>query len=207
MSDCRLYLISPNSLDLASFEQVLDQTLLAGDVACFQLRLKEASDDAIRTATQVLMPICHSHNVAFILNDQADLAKELNTDGVHIGVEDGDIKEIRENLGHEISLGATCHDSKHLAFTAGDAGADYVAFGAFFPTDTKETSHVAPVSLIEEWVDIAEIPCVAIGGITVDNAKPLIDAGADFIAVSAGVWNYPDGAPKAVQIFNNLMNE
>jgi thiamine-phosphate pyrophosphorylase len=205
MSDCRLYLISPNHFDLASFDGLLEQTLLAGDVACFQLRLKDASDDEIRTATQVLMPICHSHNVAFILNDRADLAKELNTDGVHIGVGDGDIKDIRAQLGHDVSIGATCHDSKHLAFTAGDAGADYVAFGAFFPSDTKETSHVADVSLIEAWVDIAEIPCVAIGGITVDNAKPLIDAGADFIAVSSGVWNHADGAPKAVQALNQLI--
>ena len=200
---CRLYLITPESIpDLTAFAAALDDALRAGDVACVQLRLKNVKDDQIAEAVQALMPICHSHDVAFILNDRPDLAAALNCDGVHIGPEDMSMAATRKLVGPDATVGVTCKNSRHLAMDLAEAGADYVAFGAFFPSPTKADTTPADIETIAVWSETTTVPCVAIGGITVENCRPLIDAGADFIAVSSGVWNYPEGPAAAVKAFN-----
>jgi thiamine-phosphate pyrophosphorylase len=204
MSDCRLYLISPPHLSAKNFIIPLREALDGGDVACFQLRLKNVDDDAIRRATDLLRPIVQAAGAAFILNDRPDLAKELGCDGAHVGQEDASYAQARAILGGGI-VGVTAHDSRHLAMEAAEAGADYVAFGAFFPTKTKEPKTQADIDLLRWWTDVMVVPCVAIGGITVQNAPPLVEAGADFLAVSAGVWEYPDGPEAAVKAFNSLL--
>jgi thiamine-phosphate pyrophosphorylase len=198
---CRLYLITPPRLDPAGFRDLLAAALDAGDVACLQLRLKDAGPDEIRRATEVLMPVCHARDVAFILNDDAKLAHALGCDGAHLGQTDGDHAGARKLLEGRI-LGITCHASRHLAMEAGELGADYVAFGAFFPTDTKEVVHHASPEILEWWSQMMEIPCVAIGGITAQNCGPLVRAGADFLAVVGAVWNHPDGPAAGVTAMN-----
>jgi thiamine-phosphate pyrophosphorylase len=204
VSGCRLYLITPPKLEPRVFSEDLKHALDGGDVACLQLRLKDVSDEEIARATEVLMPIAQRADAAFILNDRPDLAAHLGCDGVHIGQEDASYAEARALMGRERIVGVTCHNSRDLAFEAGEAGADYVAFGAFFATSTKEPKTQADVELLEWWARYMTVPVVAIGGITVDNAQPLIDAGADFLAVSAGVWNHPQGPAAAVRAFNRL---
>lgn len=167
-----------------------------------QLRLKDAPDDAIKRAAERLLPIAHAHDVAFIVNDRPDLAKAVGADGVHIGQEDADYATARKMLGEDAIVGVTCHASRHLAMEAAERGADYVAFGSFFPTGTKQVKASADIDLLQWWSEIFEIPCVAIGGITVENCEPLVAAGADFLAVIAGVWQYPAGPAAAVRAFN-----
>jgi len=203
MNDCRLYLISPPKLSAANFLIPLREALDGGDVASFQLRLKHVSDDEIRRAVDILRPTVQAKGTAFILNDRPDLAAELGCDGVHVGQEDASYAEARRLLPKGI-VGVTCHDSRHLAMEAGEAGADYVAFGAFFPTQTKEPKSSADIELLRWWSETMVVPCVAIGGITIANAPSLIAAGADFLAVSAGVWEHPDGPEDAVRRFNAL---
>jgi thiamine-phosphate pyrophosphorylase len=201
---CRLYLITPPKLEPRAFADDLKRALGGGDVASLQLRLKDVSDDDIRRAIEILMPIAQKADVAFILNDRPDLAAEMRCDGVHVGQDDASYTEARAAMGKNAIVGVTCHNSRHLAMEAAEAGADYVAFGAFFPTQTKEPKTKADIELIEWWAEMMVVPCVAIGGITVENARPLMDAGADFIAVSAGVWNFPQGPAAAVAAFNKL---
>lgn len=205
-ADCRLYLITPPAFELAAFADSLKSALDGGDVACLQLRLKDVPDDDVRRATEVLMPLAQGYDVAFLINDRADLAAELGADGVHVGQEDTKYAEARRLVGRDRIVGVTCHNSRHLAMEAGEAGADYVAFGAFFPTLTKTPKFRAEPEILEWWSSLFEIPCVAIGGITVENAPQLIAAGADFIAVSGGVWNYDGGSRKAVAAFNRLFS-
>ena len=202
--DCQLYLISPPRVG-PEFADVLEQALGGGPVAAFQLRLKDVSDEEILRAAAELMPICAAKDVAFILNDRMDLAQQCGADGVHLGQGDGDPREARQLLGPSVQIGVTCHDSRHLAMEAGEAGADYVAFGAFFPTDTKETVHRPDPSILGWWSTVFEIPCVAIGGITPDNARLLVEAGADFLAVSNSVWGHPQGPAAAVAAFQGVM--
>ena len=206
---CRLYLITPPSLDLDSFPDLLDKTLAAGDVACLQLRLKQAdetpvADALILQAAETLLPIAHKHDVSLLLNDRPDLALTAGVDGVHIGQHDTPYAEARQILGQDAIIGVTCHDSRHLAMVAGEEGADYVAFGAFFPTSTKTPSTKATPELLTWWQETTEMPCVAIGGITTENAPKLVKAGADFLAVSGGVWGYAHGAEEAARAFNAL---
>lgn len=202
---CRLYLITPPQLDAAAFSSSLAAALDAGDIAAVQLRLKEASDDLIRQACEVLLPVARARDVAFVLNDRPDLAAELGCDGVHVGQQDIPYAKARRLVGADAIVGVTCHDSRHLAMEAAEAGADYVAFGAFFPTTTKEAQfHPAP-DLLAWWSDIMVVPSVAIGGITVDNCAPLVEAGADFLAVCAGVWAHPEGPAAAVQAFERTI--
>lgn len=200
---CRLYIITPPALP-AGFEKKLEETLAAGDVACLQLRLKDVKDDVIIAAVKALMPICHAHDVAFILNDRPDLAARLKCDGVHIGPEDMPYDEARALMGPDATVGVTCKDSRHAAMEAAEAGADYVAFGAFFPTTTKEATASVTPEIIEIWTETTMIPSVAIGGITVENCEPIVQAGADFLAVCSGVWNYPQGPAAAVRDFNAI---
>jgi thiamine-phosphate pyrophosphorylase len=204
MSDCRLYLITPPKFEPRAFAEELKRALDGGDVACLQLRMKDASDNEILRAAEILMPIAQDRDVAFIVNDRPDLAHMLRADGVHIGQEDTPYEEAREIVGKNAIVGVTCHNSRDLAFAAGEAGADYVAFGAFFPTATKIPKATADLILLQWWAETMTVPVVAIGGITVENAKPLIAAGADFLAVSAGVWGHKDGPQAAVKAFNRL---
>ena len=203
MSDCRLYLISPPRIAPTDFSGVLKAALKGGDIASFQLRLKHASDDEIRRACDTLRPVVQAEGAAFILNDRPDLAAELGCDGVHIGQEDATYAEARAALPTGI-VGVTCHNSRHLAMEAGEAGADYVAFGAFFSTLTKDVKTQAEIELLAAWSKDMLVPVVAIGGITVENAPALVEAGADFLAVASGVWEYPHGPEAAVKAFNAL---
>lgn len=210
--DCRLYLITPPRLEPNGFAETLKAALGAGDVACLQLRLKNedetcADADLIRRATETLMPITQEHGTAFLINDRPDLAAELGADGVHIGLEDGTYEEARKLVGDNQIVGVTCNDSRHRAMDAGEKGADYVAFGAFHTTDTKTVKSAADLDLLRWWAALFEIPCVAIGGITVKNASPLVQAGADFLAVSGGVWAHEQGPAAAVAEFNRIMAE
>jgi thiamine-phosphate pyrophosphorylase len=188
---CQLYLISPTNID-GEFASTLDDVLAAGGVAAFQLRLKDRSDDEIAALAGPLQTVCAKHDVAFILNDNAALAKRIGADGVHLGQSDGSVAEARALLGKDAQIGVTCHDSRHLAMAAGEAGADYVAFGAFYASATKETTHRPDPAILTWWTTLFGTPCVAIGGITPDNAAPLVTAGADFLAVSSAVWGAAD---------------
>lgn len=199
---CRLYLVTPPRLDPAAFRDPLAAALDAGDVACVQLRLKDAGDDDVRRAIDLLRPVVQSRDVAFILNDRPDLAASTGCDGVHVGQEDAPYAAARRAMGADAIVGVTCHASRHLAMEAGEAGADYVAFGAFFPTGTKETTHRADPEILSWWAEIFEIPCVAIGGITPANCAPLVAAGADFLAVVSAVWDHPDGPAAGVRAFD-----
>ena len=197
---CRLYLITPPRLDdLAAFGHTLAHTLDAGDVAALQIRLKDAPDEIVAAAVDVLAPIAQSRGVAVILNDRPDLAARLGCDGVHVGQTDASLAEARKIMGPDAMIGVTCHDSLHLAMEAAEGGADYVAFGAFYPTTTKDAPTRAELGLLTGWQADMVIPCVAIGGITVETAREVARAGADFIAISAGVWAYADGPSAAVK--------
>ena len=199
---CQLYLISP--LDVSGgFADRLARALDTGPVAAFQFRVKGVDQHEAARLAEPLLRVCADREVAFRVNDSVSLAKRLGADGVHLGQGDGDPREARATLGPSAQIGVTCHDSRHLAMEAGEAGADYVAFGAFFPTATKETTHRPDPSILSWWTTVFEIPCVAIGGITPDNAAPLIAAGADFIAVSGAVWNGDEA--DAIRRFTELL--
>ena len=202
---CQLYLISPPAID-DSFVAQLAEALDGGKVAAFQLRLKGLDEDAIALAAEPLQTLCAEREVAFIINDSVALAKRLGADGVHLGQGDGDPREARKILGPKVQIGVTCHDSRHLAMEAGEAGADYVAFGAFYPTTTKETHYRPEPSILSWWTTLFELPCVAIGGVTADNAAPLVEAGADFLAVSSAVWAHPDGPGSGVAAFSAVLD-
>ena len=204
MTRCRLYLITPPKLEPKRFAETLKRALQGGDVASVQLRLKDASDEDILRAGEIVSPITQKAGAAFILNDRPDLAAKLGADGVHVGQEDASYTDARAAMGANRVVGVTCHDSRHLAIEAAEAGADYVAFGAFFPTGTKNAKTHAEPELLRWWADVMVVPCVAIGGITIDNCAPLIEAGADFLAVASGVWDYPGGPDAAVKAFNAL---
>ncbi|MBF0306067.1 MAG: thiamine phosphate synthase [Alphaproteobacteria bacterium] len=207
MAETRLYLITPPAFEPRDLMPFLEQALDAGDVAALQLRLKGVDDAAINRAIDMLRPPTQRRDVAFILNDRPDLAFEGGCDGVHVGQGDAPYAQARKAVGPEAIVGVTCHDSRHLAMDAAEAGADYVAFGAFFPTTTKDAATTADIELLRWWAEMMTVPCVAIGGITVDNCRPLIEAGADFLAVSSGVWNHPDGPAAAVRRFNEIIAE
>ncbi len=200
---CKLYLISPPDV-AAPFPERLKAALGAGPVAAFQLRVKDVPEHELARLAEPLQRICADHDTAFIVNDSMALAKRLGADGVHLGQSDGDVREARALLGPAAQIGRTCHDSRHLAMEAGEAGADYVAFGAFYPTTTKPSHYRPQPSILSWWSAVFEIPCVAIGGIAPENAKPLIDAGADFLAVCQAVWGKDDPAA-AVKAFAEVL--
>jgi len=205
---CRLYLISPPRIgDPTGFAARLADALSGGDVACVQLRLKSpegvaAADAEILAAAAAMSPVLRAAGVHFLINDRPDLAKRAGADGVHIGQGDASYADARRMLGPDATIGVTCHNSFDLAIAAGEAGADYVAFGAFFPTRTKEAPMRAEISLIENWAMATTVPCVAIGGVEAGNCGPIVAAGADFIAVSAAVWNAVEGPAAAVRRLN-----
>ena len=198
---CRLYLITPVTAGPA-FADTLARALDAGDVSAVQLRLKEAGDDAWRRAIEALRPVAQSRGVAFLLNDRADLVTATGCDGVHVGQTDTRAQTARKLIGPALTLGVTCHDSRDLAMQAGEDGADYVAFGAFFPTETKVAEHRAEAEILSWWSAIMELPAVAIGGITAANCAPLVTAGASFLSVVGAVWNHPDGPAAGVRAMN-----
>ena len=200
---CQLYLISPLEVG-GDFPARLERALSAGEVAAFQFRVKGIDQHAAAALAAPLQDICAAHDCAFIVNDDMGLAKRLGADGVHLGQKDGDIREARDMLGPDAQIGRTCHDSRHFAMEAGEAGADYVAFGAFYETTTKPSNYRPEPGILSWWSSLFEIPCVAIGGITPDNAQPLIDAGADFISVCQAVWGQDDTAA-AVKRFQQVM--
>ena len=201
---CQLYLIS--RLDVGGdFPARLEAALGAGPVAAFQFRVKGVDQHEAARLAAPLQAICAAHDVAFIVNDDAALAKRIGADGVHLGQEDGDPRDARALLGPSAQIGVTAHDSRHLAMEAGEAGADYVAFGAFFPTRTKEVRHRPDPSILSWWATLFEIPSVAIGGITPENGRVLVEAGADFLAVCSAVWDHPDGAAAAVTAFQTVL--
>lgn len=202
MSNCQLYLISP--LDVGGdFPDRLARALDAGPVAAFQFRVKGIDEHEAARLAEPLQRICADREIAFIVNDSISLAKRLGADGVHLGQSDGDVQDARQRLGREAQIGVTCHASRHLAMEAGEAGADYVAFGAFFPTTTKEVEHRAEPEILSWWQALFELPCVAIGGITPGNCAPLVEAGADFLAVSGAVWGGDEVA--AVRAFAEIL--
>ena len=198
----QLYLISP--LDVGgTFPDRLARALDAAPVAAFQFRVKDMDEHQAARLAEPLQAICAERGVAYIVNDSIGLAKRIGADGVHLGQSDGTVADARERLGRDAQIGVTCHGSRHLAMEAGDAGADYVAFGAFFPSTTKDIEHRAELDVLTWWRELMEIPCVAIGGITPDNCGPLVEAGADFLAVSGAVWNGDEAA--AVQAFHRAI--
>lgn len=200
---CRLYLVTPPRIDdIDAFVAALQAALDAGDVAALQLRLKGASDEVVARAAEAIAPTAQAYGVALILNDRPDLAAELGCDGVHIGQEDAPYEEARRRLGRDAIVGVTCHDSRHLAMEAAEAGADYVAFGAFFDTATKTAKTHAEPELLSVWQQTMQTPCVAIGGITVETARSLAQAGADFVAVCGGVWSHLVSPAEAVRRLN-----
>lgn len=203
-ADCRLYLITPPALP-KTFEHILASALDAGDVAALQLRLKDVPEAELLRIIDRLRPIAQSRGVAFLLNDNPALAVKSGCDGAHVGQTDTPAKQARKILG-DLTLGVTCHNSRHLAMEAGEAGADYVAFGAFYPTATKEPPEMADIETLKIWAETMEIPCVAIGGITAGNCAPLVRAGAEFLAVSGAVWNHEDGAAAGVKAMLNAIS-
>jgi thiamine-phosphate pyrophosphorylase len=205
MTKCRLYLVTPPALDPVGFADRLAEALDAGDVACVQLRLKDVDDDTVRRACDALRPVAQSRGVAFLMNDRPDLAAATGCDGVHVGQQDAPYAEARQRLGPDRIVGVTCHDSRHLAMEAAEAGADYVAFGAFFPTTTKPSRYRPAPELLAWWSELMTVPCVAIGGITPENCAPLVEAGADFLAVVTAVWNHPEGPGAAVRAFDRMI--
>ena len=202
----QLYLISPPRIELTAFLPKLEDAFSGGKIASFQLRLKETGDGDIVAAAKAIKPLCHAHECAFILNDRANLARELRADGLHLGQDDMPVKEARAIVGEEMIIGVSAHASRHLAMEAGEQGADYVAFGAFYPTTSKPQAKIDKWGVPEPeilgwWSDHTVLPCVAIGGITPANCAPLAAAGADFVAAITAVWNDPQGPAHAVSQF------
>ena len=199
---CRVYLITPPRLEPAPFAGLLASALDAGDVAAVQLRLKDVDDDTWRRAIDALRPVAQSRGVAFLLNDRADLVRETGSDGAHVGQEDMPATQARALMGRDATMGVTCKDSRDLAMQAGEDGADYVAFGAFFPSGTKEVTRFIDPEILHWWSELMELPCCAIGGITAENCAPLVQAGADFLAVVGAVWSHSDGPAAGVRALN-----
>jgi thiamine-phosphate pyrophosphorylase len=201
---CQLYLISP--LDVGgTFPERLTAALDGGPVAAFQFRMKGVDQHEAARLAEPLQRICSDGDVAFIVNDSISFAGRIGADGVHLGQQDGDPREARTLLGPSAQIGVTCHDSRHLAMEAGEAGADYVAFGAFFPTSTKEVRHRPEPVILSWWTTLFELPCVAIGGITPENGQALVEAGADFLAACSAVWTHPNGPAAAVAAFQPVL--
>lgn len=194
-----LYVISPPSIELESFSEKLNHAFEGGEISAFQLRLKNTDDDFILRAAEKLIPVCHQNNCMFIMNDRPDLAAKSGADGIHIGNDDGSIENARKIIGKNKIIGTSCYDNQDYAIEAGEKGADYIAFGAFYPTTTKETKSKPSPDILKWWSTNSVIPCVAIGGINADNCSILVEHGADFIAVISAVWNDAEGSKKAVE--------
>ena len=204
---CKLYLLTPAAIEAVSFADTLKRAIDAAPeiVGAVQLRLKDISDDDFKRAAETLLPVCHAFDLPLIINDRPDIAASIGADGVHIGQDDTDYATARDMLGADAIIGVTCHASRDLAIEAGDKGADYVAFGAFFPSASKETKHQADPEIIEIWSSMTIVPCVAIGGVTAENCPPLVAAGADYLAVIGCIWSHPDGPEAGVRAFTEVL--
>ncbi len=198
-------MITPDRLDPIEFRDVLAASLDAGDVACVQLRLKSADDDTVRRASDILRPVAQARDVAFIIDNRADLVRETGADGAHIGADDMSYEEARGHVGKNAIVGVSCYGSIERAMVAAEAGADYVAFGAFYETKTKTPRGHPKPDILADWRMATTVPSVAIGGIKIENCAPLVRAGADFLAVVTGVWNHPDGPDVAVHAYNQAI--
>jgi thiamine-phosphate pyrophosphorylase len=199
---CRLYIITPERFDLDTFPDALARALDAGDVAAVQLRLKDSDDDVWKHAIDALRPVTQSRGVAFLLNDRADLVGAAGCDGAHVGQEDMPAREARRLMAAGLTLGVTCKSSRDLAQRAVDDGADYVAFGAFFPSSSKPVTTLADPAILRWWSQRMTVPSCAIGGITAANLAPLVRAGANFLAIIGGVWSHADGPAAGVRAIN-----
>jgi thiamine-phosphate pyrophosphorylase len=202
---CSLYLITPQEIEPEIFYDALAEALDAGNIAAVQLRLKNIDDLAILRAARILLPLCKNRNVPLIINDRPDLALESGCNGTHVGQQDTSYKKARNIMGESQIVGVTCHNSKHLAIEAAEEGADYVAFGAFFSSNTKIVNHTANTDLLKWWSELMVVPCVAIGGIKPENCQPLVSSGADYLAVVSAIWEHPDGPGAAVRLFNKAI--
>jgi thiamine-phosphate pyrophosphorylase len=199
---CRLYILTPERLDLRTFPDLLAQALDAGEVAAVQLRLKTPDDDVWKRAIDALRPVCQSRAVAFLLNDRVDLVGPAGCDGAHVGQEDMPAGEARRLMGLDRMLGVTCKSSHELARRAVADGADYVAFGAFFPSTSKQVTNLANPEILSSWAQRSSVPSCAIGGITAANLTPLVRAGANLLAVIGGVWSHAEGPAAGVRAIN-----
>ena len=200
--DCRLYLVSPPAIEPREFATLLEAALDAGDVAALQLRLKAASDAAILEPPDMRRPSGAGGFGACSLTARRDRARRAGADGVHVGRDDPAVAQARATMGDGCQLGVSCYDSRDRAMEVGEAGADYVAFGSFFPSPTKDTAIRADPDLLSWWSELMELPVVAIGGINASNCAPLVRAGADFLAVVSAVWEHPDGPGAGVRAMN-----
>ena len=201
-----LYVISPPQIHLNEFAKTLDEILNVGDIGAFQLRLKNINILEVKKAVETLLPICHRYGTPFFINDFYELARDYEIDGIHIGQNDGNAKKLKTEFCTEKIIGVSCQNSKHLAMVAGENGADYVSFGAFFHTDTKKDAIPANLKILEWCKKYTTLPCAAIGGINHDNISNIIKANADFICIISAIWNYPEGPRKSVEKFNTILN-
>ena len=209
MKNCKLYVVSPPSFQkLSLVEENLEAILNFPEVECFQLRLKHISDKELCYAIEAILPACQKHNVTMILNDRVDLVAEYGCDGVHLGPKDMNYSKARNILGKNFVIGVSCQGSRHRAMEVSVAGADYVAFGSFYRSDTKTDSKLIQNSeIIKIWSETTKIPCVAIGGINHDNCRNLIKAGADFLALSSSIWDNPSGPINSVAKFSSILSD
>lgn len=189
-----LYLITPDETDTDRLLQRVDAVLASGTL--LQYRNKSAAPALRRAQVEALLPLCRRHGVPLIVNDDWRLAQATGTDGAHLGRDDGTLRQARAALPADAILGASCYDSMDLARNAVDAGASYVAFGAFFPSPTKPGARRASTQLLRDAASL-NIPKVAIGGIRPENVPSLIAAGADLVAVISGIFDAPDPAAAA----------
>jgi len=211
---CQLYIITPPQLSPVVFADHLARALDAGPVSAVQLRLEGAEDDLWKLAVEKLMPVAQERETAFIVNNKAELAKEMDADGVHLGMSDMRIKDARRLLGPDKIIGASCLDSKHLGMTAAESGADYVSFGPFYtarspfyPAKSYAPKYMVSPTILTWWNTLMEIPCVAAGGIKPGNCGDLVKAGADFICASTSIWDYEGGAAQAIADFHAAIDK
>lgn len=186
-----LYAVTPDIFDTAELTAKVEAAL-AGGASVVQYRNKVASADAKTGQARALQELCRGKGVPLIINDQLELALAVDAAGLHLGRDDGSLREARARLGPEKLLGASCYNRIESALSAVQAGADYVAFGSFFPSAVKPGAVHAPVALLREAKQKLDVPIVAIGGITLDNAAQLVKAGADAIAVISALFSAPD---------------
>jgi thiamine-phosphate pyrophosphorylase len=202
----QIYLISPPKIELLNFSKRLEKALKTNLVPVFQLRLKEYSNFELTQIAKEIKKICDNNNCLFLLNDSLEIALNVGANGVHLGVEDGSILSARKNSPENFLIGASCYDSRHLAMKAGEQGADYLSFGAFFESKTKKSRGNPGLEILEWSNEILNLPTVAIGGITTDNCAPLVKSGVDFLSVISYVWNYPEGEKAALMKLSKVCN-
>ena len=201
-----IYLISPSKIDIKTFPGILSQVLETQAVNVFQLRLKNYIDSDLISITSLLYKICIKKNVTFILNDRIDIAKKLDVDGVHLGKEDGSITYARNILGNQKIIGSSCYNNKSLSIKSQNLGANYVAFGAFFKTATKENTTKIVLSDFKNIRKNIKIPIVGIGGLNKFNIKKLIYLKPDFLAFCSSIWNAKRSPQIEIKSLKNVLD-